>query len=64
MSALPGATLIVVCCVGGSMAYWSNILAMAGAACIAVAFINGSVYVLLCGLAFSYAGYKLWRVKK
>ena len=46
------------------MAYWSNVLAMAGAACIAVAFVNGSVYVLACGLAFSYADYKLWRAKK
>ena len=49
---------------GDGMAYWSNVLAMAGAACIAVAFVNGSVYVLMCGLAFSYAGYKLWRSNK
>jgi len=47
------------------MPYWSNVPAMAGAACIAVAFVNGSVvYVLLCGLSLAYAGYRLWRVNK
>jgi hypothetical protein len=43
--------------------YWSNVLAMAGAACIAVAFISWSVYVLLWGIILAYAGFKLWRVE-
>jgi hypothetical protein len=43
------------------MQYWSNILAMAGSACIAVAFIDGSLYVFGCGLVMAYTGYKLWR---
>jgi hypothetical protein len=49
---------------GGDMAYWSNVLAMAGAVCIAVAFVNSSLYVFGCGLLMSYAGYKLWRAPK
>jgi hypothetical protein len=46
---------------GGDMKYWSNVLAMAGAACIAVAFIEGRLYVFSCGLFLAYAGYRLWR---
>ena len=46
------------------MVYWSNVLAMAGAACIAVAFVNGSVYALSCGAFLAYVGYKLWRATK
>lgn len=38
------------------MQYWSNILAMAGSACIAVAFIDGSLYVFGCGLVMAYTG--------
>jgi hypothetical protein len=48
---------------GGRMKYWSNVLAMAGAACIAVAFIEGRLYVFSCGLLLAYTGYKLWRVR-
>ena len=46
------------------MKYWSNILAMAGAACIAVAFINGNIYSFVWGIIMAYAGFKLWRVEK
>jgi hypothetical protein len=46
------------------MEYWSNVLAMAGAACIAVAFVSGSVYNVICGSFLAYVGYKLWRVKQ
>ena len=43
------------------MEYWANILGMAGAACIAVAFIDGSFYAFMCGLLMAYTGYRLWR---
>ena len=47
------------------MHYWSNVLAMAGAACIAVAFIDGRIYIFLCGLIMACGGYKLyWRAKQ
>lgn len=45
------------------MEYWANILGMAGAACIAVAFIDGSFYAFMCGLLMAYTGYRLWRAK-
>ena len=45
------------------MEYWSNVLAMAGSACIAVAFIEGSMYTFGCGILMAYTGYKLWRKK-
>ena len=45
------------------MEYWANILGMAGAACIAVAFIDGSSYAFMCGLLMAYTGYRLWRAK-
>ena len=45
------------------MAYWSNIFGMAGAACIAVAFMEGSLYSFGCGLFMAYIGYELWREK-
>lgn len=45
------------------MKYWSNIFAMAGAACIAVAFVDGSIYSFGCGVFMSFIGYKLWRTR-
>lgn len=41
------------------MRYWSNVLAMAGAACIAVAFFDNSLYSLFWGVVLAYVGYKL-----
>lgn len=43
------------------MHYWSNIFGMAGAACIAITFIDGNLLPLMWGMALSYAGYRLWR---
>ena len=41
------------------MKYWSNVFAMAGAACIAVAFINASLFSFFWGGALAYVGYRL-----
>lgn len=41
------------------MRYWSNVLAMAGAACIAVAFLDGSLFSFFWGLALAFVGFKL-----
>ncbi len=43
------------------MQYWSNIFAMAGAACMAITFIEGEILPLFWGLLLAYTGYKLWR---
>ena len=45
------------------MAYWANIFGMAGAACIAITFIDGQLLPLMWGVALSWVGYKLWRNK-
>lgn len=41
------------------MKYWSNVFAMAGAACIAVAFIDASLFSFFWGGALAYVGYRL-----
>lgn len=43
------------------MDYWSNVFAMAGSACIAVAFIDSSLFTFGWGIALAYVGYKLKR---
>ena len=43
----------------GDMKYWSNIFAMAGAACIAVAFIDSSLFSLFWGMTLAGVGYRL-----
>jgi hypothetical protein len=45
--------------VDGGMKYWANVAAMAGAACIAVAFVEGRLYAFACGLFLTYVGYRL-----
>lgn len=43
------------------MEYWVNVLAMAGSACIAVVFLDRTIYGLTCGMILSIAGYFFWR---
>ena len=43
------------------MQYWSNVFAMAGAAMIAVAFVDNSLYTFSWGIVVAYVGYKLRR---
>lgn len=45
------------------MEYWANIFGMAGAACIAITFIEGHMLPLFWGLILAYVGFKMWRVK-
>jgi len=44
--------------------YWSNVFAMAGAASLAVAFINGDPIAFYAGLGFCLYGLKLNREKR
>ena len=41
------------------MNYWTNIFAMTGSACLAVAFIELEIYTFICGLFCVYVGKKL-----